>query len=380
METPVLEFSAPPRRILAICTRRLGDVLLTTALLRSLRRAWPGAGLDVVTLRGSAAALEGNPDVTQVIPLPDGAGLAESLRAIGGLRRYDLALSTLYSDRSHLMAFAAAPRRAGVVAGTGVAGTWWKRLLADATADLQGGGWHAVIQYLRLADVLGIPRCPELVPPRPPEGVAADLAEVIGGAPYAVIHPAALFRYKGWTLEGWRALAHGLVRLGLRVIVDGGPGEAERAYLDAVLAGVASPDVTRLPRVLRFAELTPLLEGARLYVGPDTGVTHLAAAAGTPSVALFGPMSPVAWGPWPRGHDGQGRTPWRDQAALQQRGNVWLVQGLTHCTPCHLEGCERRPDSRADCLEQLPASRVLAVAEAALRHNAPPSGRAASPD
>ena len=368
MVTPLFDSAAPPRRILAICTRRLGDVLLTTALLRSLRRAWPAAELDVLTLRGSAAALEGNPDVTRVIPISEGAGLRESLAAMGAFRRYDLALSTLYSDRAHLMALWAAPRRVGVVAGAGLAGTWWKRLLASAVVDLEGGRYHAVIQYLRLADTLGIPRCPDLVPPR---AAGAALPAVPAGAAYAVLHPAAMFRYKGWTVEGWRGLAQWLVRQGLHVVLDAGPAAAERVYLDAILDGAALPagTVTRLDGSQRFPALTPLFEAARVYVGPDTGVTHLAAATGVPTVALFGPMSPLTWGPWPQGYAREARSPWQRQAPLQHHGNVWIVQGLTHCAPCELEGCERHRDSRADCLDQLPASRVIAVVEAALRQN-----------
>lgn len=364
--TPAL--AAPPRRILAICTRRLGDVLLTTALLRSLRRHWPGAGLDVLTLERSAQALEGNPDVSRVLPLPEGASLAESLRAIGGWRHYDLALSTLWSDRAHLTAFAAAPQRAGVVGGAGHPGNAWKAWLAQRPVDLGAGQHHTVIQYLKLADALGIPRVNELVPPRAAGGAQPDL----GGRPYVVLHPAAAFRYKSWTARGWRALARWLSAQGLTVVLDAGPGEAERALLDAIVDGAGLPHGTlvRLDGTLRFPELTPLLEGARAYVGPDTGVTHLAAATGIPTVALFGPLRPDTWGPWPQGCDEAGRTPWLPSAPLQQRGNVWLVQGLGPCVPCGLEGCERHAASRADCLDQLPAARVIAAVDAALRQNA----------
>ena len=367
MPTPLFDSTAPPRRILAICTRRLGDVLLTTALLRSLRRAWPQAELDVLTLQWSAAALEGNPDVTRVIAIDEGAGLRESLQVLGGFRRYDLALSTLLSDRAHLTAFWAGGRRVGLVSSAGL-GAWWKRPLATASVEFEAGRCHAVNEYLRLADALGIARCQDLVPPRP--ATAPALAELAGG-PYAVLHPAAMFRYKGWTLDGWRQLTRWLVGQGLRVVLDAGPGAAERELLDAIIEGQALPNgaVIRLAGTLRFPELTPLIEGAQVYVGPDTGVTHLAAATGVATVALFGPMNPALWGPWPRGGAVDARTPWREQAPLQQRANVWILSGLNHCVPCQLEGCDRHRDSRADCLDQLPASRVIAVVEAALRQN-----------
>src|SRR5438093_2911044 len=101
-----------PRSILVLCTRRLGDVLLSTALIRSLRLGFPQAAIDVLTLEGSAPALAGNPDIRRVLTLPAGAGLRASIKAIGGWRRYELAISTLIDDRPQLLAFCAAPRRA----------------------------------------------------------------------------------------------------------------------------------------------------------------------------------------------------------------------------------------------------------------------------
>lgn len=365
MNSPVpLPPGAAPRRILALCTRRLGDVLLTTALLRSLRRAWPDAELDVLTLRWSAPALEGNSDVTRVLAIAEGAGVGETLRAIGPPRRYDLALSTLHADRPHFIALWAARRRASVVPPGDGEGGWWKRRLSTAWTR-RDGGLHTVAQYLALADCLGIPRHNDLVPPRAarPHPAVAALRR-----PYAVVHPAPMYRYKRWTVAGWRALIAWLGRQGLQVVLSGGPADEERRYVAEVAEGMAAPaGLANLAGELSFPELTGLIEPAALFVGPDTSVTHLAAATGAPTVALFGPTTPVAWGPWPKGLAGAAASPWRDAGALQQQGNVWLVQGVEHCVPCHLEGCERRRDSRADCLDALPPARVIAAAGSALR-------------
>ena len=116
--------------------------------------------------------------------------------------------------------------------------------------------------------------------------------------PYAVIHAAPMFRYKRWHAEGWRALAARLAEHGLAIVATGGPGEAERRYLDDIWDG---DDVRRLDGQLSWPELAALLAGARVFVGPDTSVTHLAAAAGCPTVALYGPTDPRLWGPWPVG-------------------------------------------------------------------------------
>jgi heptosyltransferase III len=355
-----------PERILVLCTRRLGDVLLTTPLIRSLRRAWPAARIDALTLDSSAAALAGNPDLARVITVRERAPLAESLRAAGRPRHYDLAVSTLYNDRPHLLALWSAGTRAGVVPPAGEPGAHWKRWLSRWHAER--AAVHTVVQYLLLADALGIPRCHEVVPPRPPDERALDALLGAGwaGRPYAVVHPAPLYVYKAWTLEGWRGLVRWLLAQGLKVVLTGGAAAPERALAARVAEGVPGGGVVDASGRLRLADLTPLIGHARLFAGPDTSVTHLAAATGTPTIALFGPSDPVVWGPWPQGHAAPGPGPWARHAPLQQLGNVHLLQGLGHCVPCLLEGCERRLESRSRCLEDLPLARVTAVAAAAL--------------
>ena len=166
-----------------------------------------------------------------------------------------------------------------------------------------------------------------------------------------------MFRYKEWTRDGWRALAAGLAQRGLRVVVIGGPGESERQYLDGVWRGVAPVHQVRWP------ETVGLLSSARVYIGPDTSVTHLAAATGCPTVALFGPMDPRVWGPWPVGGLG---VPWAASDTIQHRGNVWIVQNPLPCLPCAFEGCERRIDSPSICLDELKIEQVLAAVDSAL--------------
>ena len=144
------------------------------------------------------------------------------------------------------------------------------------------------------------------------------------------------------------------------MIATGGPAESERRYLDDVWTGAS---VRRLDGRLDWPQLGGLLANARVYVGPDTSVTHLAAASGCATVALYGPTDPRLWGPWPIG----GLNPmWNATGVIQQRGNVWLVQNTLPCTPCQLEGCERRLDSHSACLDELAPSQVISAVEQAL--------------
>lgn len=354
-----------PKRILVVCMRRIGDVLLATTLIRSVRRAWPRARLEVLVNAGSAGALEGNPDIDRLWVQPERNRRA-LLKLVATLaRRYDLAISALYNDRPHLWTFIASRLRVGVVPPRGHVGARWKRWSMKRWCELEPDSIHAAEGYLRIVDALGIPRVAEVVPPR------AEPREADDAGCYAVVHPAPMYRYKRWTVEGWRALLKHLIARGFAVKLTGGPAAGDRELSREIVGGLSEAERERIDDLTgrrSLAELTPLIERAALFVGPDTSVTHLAAATGTPTVALFGPSDPIVWGPVPvqwHGHRDQ-RTPWRRTAPLQRDGNVWLVQGEGNCVPCTGEGCDKHLDSRSRCLDELSAERVIAVVEQAL--------------
>ncbi len=340
--------------VLVVALRRLGDVLLATPLIRSIRRAWPDATLDVLVFADTAGILDGNPDVDRVIAMPARPTFAQSLALAARLfKRYHLAVSTQSGDRPTLFALLAGCEHAGPVwPGDRIK----RRLLRRGVAA--EGGVHRVEEMLRLADALGIPRVAEVVTP-----AGSPAPEQAPAGPYAVIHAAPKFRYKQWTRAGWRALADALRARGLAVVATGGP--ADRAFLDELWHD--APEVRRLDGSLRWPELVALLAGARLYVGPDTSVTHLAAASGCPTVALFGPTDPRLWGPWPA-HGLPAA--WAAAGTIQRRRNVWLVQNPLPCLPCQQEGCDRRLDSRAQCLDELAPRQVLVAVDEALSAHA----------
>lgn len=349
-----------PRTILVICMRRLGDVLLCTPLIASLRRAWPQARIDALVFKGTEGILEGNPDLDQCLTMPHG-----SRELPFPWRSYDLAITTQANDRPHLIAFLAGRVRAGIVPGAQDWAERWKRWHCRYWHENDVERRHTVEQALKLADVLGIPRHPDVVPPR---GSSAPVIDPGDGA-YAVLHLAPMFSYKAWLPARWAELVASLWQRGLRVVISGGPAASERALSDELLAllpkdGGALIDVVGR---LKLGDLANLIKGAALFVGPDTSITHLAAACGVPVVTLFGPSNPLIWGPWPRGQTTPGESPWQLVAPLQTRGNVTIVQGMKSCVPCLLEGCDRHQASRSACLDELPAARVIAAIDGALR-------------
>jgi heptosyltransferase III len=339
-------------RILVIALRRLGDVLLTTPLIRSIKCAFPAASIEALVFAGTQGILSGNPDLAKVIAIPQRPGAQDMITLIRRLaRRYDLALSTQSGDRPTTLAWIAGRQSAGPVEAAGLTATvkGW----ALTRSYVRDREQHRVRDVLRLAELIGIPAIAEIVCPK------GDVRpEILPRRPYAVVHAAPMFTYKRWTAEGWRELAAALRQRGLGVIISG--AESDASYLDNVWRG---SDVMRLDGKLDWPELAAAIRGGQIYIGPDTAITHLAAATGVPTVALYGPTDPRLWGPWPIGGLTQ---PWLAAGTIQQRGNVWLVQNPLPCLPCQLEGCERRLDSFSRCLDELGSTQVISAVDQAL--------------
>jgi heptosyltransferase-3 len=234
---------------------------------------------------------------------------------------------------------------------------WLKRRALDCAVNVDTTR-HRVEEALQLATALQIPAVPELVCPAGPLR-----PELRPDGDYAVVHPGPMFRYKRWHTEGWRALAAALAGRGLAVVATGGPSQGDKRYCAEVWGAKGAPPVRRLEGVLTWPELAHLIASAKVYVGPDTSVTHLAAATGAMTVALYGPTDPRRFGPWPLAGAGG---PWDAAGTIQRRGNVWLVQNPLPCLPCQNEGCERRIDSHSRCLDELTPQQVLAAVEEAL--------------
>lgn len=350
-------------RILVVATRQIGDVLLTTPLIRAARQRWPQAQIDVLGFAGTLGMLRGNPDVRTLIETParlGGRGLLALVRRLW--RRYDLALVTQEGDRAHLMGWVAAPCRSGIVPARG-GSNWWKKAVLDHAVRSAGdrGAVHVVAEKLALLDpwpAAGQP-VPRVVPPPQaplPDGVLAQLRP---GA--VILHAPSMWPYKQWPLAHFRLLIAGLLALDRQVLLTGSGGLRDQECIGVLRDLAASPQLLDLSGRLDFNQLAGLFDHAALYVGPDTSVTHLAAAAGIPVIALFGPTNPMRWAPWPARPEALAL--FQRSALSQTVGNVTVLQGALPCVPCGRAGCEDHLQSRSDCLVAITPQRVLAQAE-----------------
>lgn len=357
-----LSLKKPPQSILLIATRRIGDVLLTTPLLHALRQAWPEAAIDVLVFRGTEGVLHGNPDISEIIALPAHPGFWRHLKLFFQLfRRYDLALSTLSGDKPTLYAWLAGKQRIGLLAPERK--QRWKRRLLTHAVEFDNRDTHTVLMNLKLAEALGIASSYAVRATWTPQDavqLAATLPFDMDQTAYAVLHVFPKFAYKTWHAQGWVELAHWLAARGLRVLLTGSKDADELAYISQI-AKQLPPDTINLAGRLSLSQSACLLSRAKIYVGPDTVMTHIAAAVGAPTVALFGPSNPVKWGPWPQGY-AQPQNPYRLRGT-QTVGRVTLLQGQGECVPCMEEGCERHVRSLSACLQNLSSQEMIAAAQ-----------------
>ena len=348
------------KRILVIVTRQLGDVLLTTPLIHAARQRWPEARIDVLGFKGTLGLLQGNPDISQLVEVPGGAGWKASWPVLKRLwRQYDLALVGQPSDRAHLYGFIAGRRRSGLVTWHR-SKSWWQRLLLVHAVEVPAERSHVVLEKLALlAPWMPAGAAVNVVPP-PGSALPAGLQQALQPA-YVVVQVPSLVNYKQWPLDHYKQLMPLLLAEGLQVVLSGSASAADREKVAEVMSAMPSSDpaqVLDVAGLLDLNQVSALLAGARLYIGPDTSITHLAAARELPVIGLYGPVDPRIFGPWPQGHGAS--QPWVPRADRQTVHRITVLQGPQACVPCNGAGCEGHDNSRSDCLIAITPERVMA--------------------
>jgi heptosyltransferase-3 len=358
---------ADVRRVLVIATRQIGDVLLTTPLIRQVRGRWPHARIEVLGFTGTLGMLRGNPDVDALVETPFRPGWRGYCALVARLwRRYDLVLVTDPGDRAHLLGWVAASRRNGIVPAEG-GSNWWKRMLLDhvvvAAGDL--GDIHVATEKQSLLGALadaGAEPATAVIPPAAAPLPAQASAALRPGA--VVIHAPSMWPYKQWPLAHFESLVKALLADGRQVVLTGSAGERDQSCVAPLRALAPPPQLLDLSGQLDFNQLVTLFRDAALYIGPDTSITHLAAATGIPVIAIFGPTNPLRWAPWPRNADKP--VAFTRASTAQRVGNVTIVQSTLPCVPCGRAGCEDHRQSRSDCLIDITPRQVLERARALL--------------
>lgn len=353
-------FKQQPKSILIICMRRIGDALLITPLIHTLKKNWPTASIDVLVFEGAEQILCHNPDINHIISIPEKQLLFEKIKFLLKLwNRYDLAISTQTGDRPTLSTFIAGHKSIGPYSSHS---KWekWKKFLLSETVDFDSTQTHTVTQNLKLAEKLGFDADYKVkLGWRPQDEVSLiKKCSFNLNKPFVVLHPVPRFKYKMWHQLGWTQVMEWLINNNFQVVLTAGKSPLEQEYT-AQLCQNFSSQVTNMSGKLTLSEVSFLLTQASAYVGVDTVTTHMAAASGIPTIALFGPTSPLIWGPWPI--NCTERQPFKVKGT-QHYNNVTLLQSeQPACVPCHQEGCDRHLNSDSLCLTLFPADKVIAA-------------------
>ena len=306
---PARRAGALPQRVLLVRPDHAGDLLMATPAFAALRAGLgPGATIDVLASPWGAPALAGNPHLDRVLTIeatwfepgrregPDPMGLLASLAALRR-GRYDAAADLRGDFRSILLARASgAPRRAGF-SGLGLEALLTDPVPVDPRRDFVSRN-HAIVARLG-AEPLGPRRPIFAVPAAARSRVDRLLSGAPGDRPLVALFPGANRPRATWGEARFAAACKALdARLPVRVVLGGreADGPACRAIADELrAAGIETLDLSGLTDL---GEAAALIASAAAMLGNDSGAAHLAAAVGTPAVAVFGPTDPALLWTW----------------------------------------------------------------------------------
>ena len=303
------------KRVLIIRSGAVGDLILTLPVLSALKKHYSGLSIDMMGDPGRLSLLKHSGFVDDVLPIddreftplfapggpagaPSGFGVPSGFGAPSGsvsrklpdhftrrLRSYDLILSYLPDPdgvfAENLQRLASGPVLTGQSRPPDGRRVHMTRVLMDA------------LEPLGIGASVGPPRVDV-----PLSIVPDDVRKLEAEQSLVAIHPGSGGAEKCWPAENYGALIDLLAESGFRPIITFGP--ADETIRRRLLPWIESRDVLVIED-RSLAEVTALYARCRAMIGNDSGMTHLAAAAGTPVIALFGPTDPAVWGP--RGKD-----------------------------------------------------------------------------
>ena len=342
-------------RVLVTKLRHHGDVLLTSPVFTTLARAIPGVEIDALVYGGTEPMLTGHPAIAQVHTIDRNwkrQGIATQVTSEWRLlrhlraRHFDLLVHLTEHPRGLHLVRLLHPRWS-VTRERATHGGLWRRHFTHFYRVPINERRHTVETNLDALRGLGIQPDPAdkrlvMVPGAQAQSrVAALLAQHrLAARRFIHVHPGSRWLFKCWPAARTATLLDRIVEDGFAVVITGADDERERALVAAIAAAIkpATREHTiDLTAQLTLPELAAITSQARAFVGVDSAPMHIAAAMGTPVVALFGPSGEMQWGPW----------------GVPAR----VIASDAHpCRPCGLDGCGGGKVS--DCLATLPVDRV----------------------
>lgn len=286
------------QRILVVKLRSIGDTVLSTPSLIALRRAAPNAQIDILLEDWVAPVLDGAEFVDNVITV--GKSSVDRLRVAWALRRtrYDVAFN-LHGGTTATFFVRASGAKHRIGYSYYRYNSLYNHLLSSSSAYWKQEKTHSAEQQLALLGFVGVP-----VGDRPKSrlAVTSEAEESVAGkisgiGEFALMHPAAAFDTKQWAPQNFARVVEHLAERGIRTVAV--VTAKERPTLDKLVAAASVP-ITGLDDCT-LPEITALASKARMFIGNDSGIGHIAAAAGAPVAVIFGSSNVDHWRPWTDG-------------------------------------------------------------------------------
>lgn len=328
-------------KILLIRLRSLGDAVLMTPVPLALKAWRPSAQVSVLIEEPFAGVFRNQPAVEEILEIAPRSRASERLRLLAQIRRrrFDLVINMHSGPTAGFFtAFSGAPHRVSYASARYAA--WSNMRVPDSRTFWSAAHVHTVEHQLSPLLHLGIP-VPEKIEldvrlaPEAERRVEQQIAALdVRSGQFILLHPFATLFTKEWDLKRFAELARRLREsYGLPILATAGPAERDR--LNQLLS-LSSGAVTGLPAML-LEDLTVWIDRCGLYVGNDSGPTHLAAARKKKLVVLWGSSDYHAWHPW---------------------GTTYqLLRADLPCIPCPGYRCDQFDSPR--CIESISVEHVL---------------------
>ncbi|MBM3225104.1 MAG: lipopolysaccharide heptosyltransferase II [Candidatus Tectomicrobia bacterium] len=331
--------------ILIIRLSSLGDILLTTPVLRLLREACPAAQIDFLTRAAYQELLQTNPCVDRVLLVEPQHGLTQTLHMVRQTR-YDVVMDLHRTWRSHLLYRGSLARRKLAYRKR----TWRRALLVHL-------GWNTLRAMTPVPELYAAPlRRLGITAALPPLEIHLPAASCLAmqhyiqtglpdhyTQPLLAVAPGARWTTKQWPVERFAAAAQAIAQAHhAAVVVLGGREDQERSL--ALCQRLRVP-VLNSTGTLSLLQTAALLAQCRLLLSNDSGLMHMATALRVPVVAIFGPTVQEF-----------GFYPFQAQAQV--------ISTALSCRPCSTKGSQRCPRGHHQCMQQVTVAQVCTATHA----------------
>ena len=348
-------------KILIIKFRNIGDVLLTTPLIKNLKLNYPQAKIDVALNSSTKAMLKYNPYVNKIFSydrdkiksFPLFKRIKEEVKFFKRIlnEKYDIVINLTRGDRGSLIAFF---NKNALKIGYSVS----KNFLLKNVFDIEIPGYgnrhivDATLDVIRLLDKKIYEKKVEIFWS---EKEIKKVDQLIKHD-FIHIHPVSRWMFKCVDDKIMAEIINFLHKKGEKVVLTASPDKKEIQKVKNIIS-LCDKKPIDLSGQLNLNEVAYLSSKAKLFIGVDTAIMHMAAAVNTPVIAFFGPSAAFNWGPWDNDMFESGYK----KSGIQKMGKHIVIQHNWDCIPCIKDGCGGSKIS--ECLMKFDMTEIYKIIE-----------------